>query len=73
LCERLNENWKGNAILSGTANRNYEIATIPGDGIGREVVPEGIRVVEAAARRFGFSVSWREFPWSCETYLATGE
>jgi tartrate dehydrogenase/decarboxylase / D-malate dehydrogenase len=35
-------------------------------------VPEGIRVVNAAAKRFGFSISWREFDWSCERYLTTG-
>src|SRR5579859_1787766 len=52
--------------------RSYKIATIPGDGIGREVVPEGIRVAEAAASRFGFSLSWKEFDWSCERYLKTG-
>src|SRR5580700_485464 len=52
--------------------RNFKIATIPGDGIGREVVPEGIRVAEAAARRFGFSLFWKEFDWSCERYLKTG-
>src|ERR1700757_1469693 len=51
---------------------SYKIATIPSDGIGREVVPEGIRVAEAASRRFGFSLSWKEFDWSCERYLKTG-
>ncbi|HEV2386115.1 MAG TPA: tartrate dehydrogenase [Candidatus Acidoferrales bacterium] len=50
----------------------FQIAVIPGDGIGREVVPEGIRVLEAAGRRFGFGFSWRHFDWSCETYLRTG-
>src|SRR5258707_525583 len=45
---------------------------IEGDGIGREVVPEGIRVLEVAARRFGLSLSWTNFDWSCETYLSTG-
>ncbi len=53
-------------------SRSYKIATIPGDGIGREVVPEGIRAAEAAARRFGFSLSWKEFDWSCERFLKTG-
>src|SRR5712692_1321918 len=43
-----------------------------GDGIGKEVVPEGIRVLEAAGRRFGFECRWQEFDWSCETYLKTG-
>jgi tartrate dehydrogenase/decarboxylase/D-malate dehydrogenase len=51
---------------------SYRIAVIEGDGIGREVVPEGIRVIEAAARRFDLSFSWQPFNWSCETYLTTG-
>src|ERR1700732_690051 len=58
--------------MTAPSARSYKIATIPGDGIGREVVPEGIRVAEAAARRFGFSLSWKEFDWSCERYLKTG-
>jgi tartrate dehydrogenase/decarboxylase/D-malate dehydrogenase len=48
------------------------IAVIPGDGIGKEVVPEGQRVLEAAARRFGFELAWSEFDWSCERYAKTG-
>ena len=48
------------------------IAVIPGDGIGKEVVPEGIRVVEAAARKFSFDIKWKHFDWSCETYRKTG-
>lgn len=52
--------------------KNYKIAVIEGDGIGREVVPEGIRVLEAAARRFDISLAWQHFDWSCETYLKTG-
>jgi tartrate dehydrogenase/decarboxylase/D-malate dehydrogenase len=58
--------------MTDATKRNYKIATIPGDGIGKEVVPEGIRAIEAAAREFGFSVSWQNFDWSCETYLKTG-
>src|SRR6202035_290915 len=46
----------------------YRVAVIAGDGIGREVVPEGIVAMEAAARRFGFALEWREFGWRCETY-----
>ena len=52
--------------------KKYRIAVIAGDGIGHEVVPEGIAVLEAAARRFGFELEWREFDWSCETYAKTG-
>ena len=50
----------------------YRVAVIPGDGIGKEVVPEGIRVLEAAGARFGFEFDWDEFPWSCETFAKTG-
>ncbi len=50
----------------------YRIAVIPGDGIGNEVVPEGIRVLEAAGRRFGIEYQFDEFPWSCEHYARTG-
>jgi tartrate dehydrogenase/decarboxylase/D-malate dehydrogenase len=52
--------------------KTYEIATIAGDGIGKEVVPEGMRVLEAAGRRFGFALKWREFDWSCERFTKTG-
>jgi tartrate dehydrogenase/decarboxylase / D-malate dehydrogenase len=50
----------------------FKIAVIAGDGIGREVVPEGIRVLEAASSRFGFKLDWQEFDWSCEMYVKTG-
>ena len=46
--------------------KSYRIAVIPGDGIGKEVVPEGMRVLEAAARKFDIAFTWDEFPWSCE-------
>jgi tartrate dehydrogenase/decarboxylase/D-malate dehydrogenase len=52
---------------------HYNIAVIPGDGIGKEVIPEGIRVLERVSGRFGIEFSWFEFPWSCETYAKTGE
>jgi len=52
--------------------KKYRIAVIPGDGIGKEVVPEGIRVLEAAGKRFGISFEWDELPWSCEHYAKTG-
>ncbi len=50
----------------------YKIALIPGDGIGKEVVPEGVRVLDAAAAKFGFDFHWDDFDWSCETYHKTG-
>jgi tartrate dehydrogenase/decarboxylase / D-malate dehydrogenase len=45
--------------------KTYRIAVIPGDGIGKEVVPEGMRVLEAARRKFDVAFKWDEFPWSC--------
>jgi tartrate dehydrogenase/decarboxylase/D-malate dehydrogenase len=50
----------------------YRIAVIAGDGIGTEVVPEGIRVLGAAADKFGFKVDWHFFDWSCQCYERTG-
>jgi len=52
--------------------KTYRISAIPGDGIGHEVVPEGMRVLEAAGRRFGFALQWRQYDWSCERYSKTG-
>ncbi|HEX6843330.1 MAG TPA: tartrate dehydrogenase [Stellaceae bacterium] len=52
--------------------KTYEVAVIPGDGIGKEVVPEGMRVLEAAGRRYGFQLKWRHYDWSCERFTKTG-
>ena len=54
------------------SNRALNIALIPGDGIGREVVPEGVRVLEALASRYGFAVKFEAFPYGCEYYLKHG-
>ena len=53
-------------------SKTYRIAVIPGDGIGKETVPESLRVLDAAQRRFGFSLKLDEYDWSCETYKKTG-
>ena len=53
--------------------KTFRIAVIAGDGIGKEVVPEGIRVLDAAGQRFGFQFAWHFFDWSCEAYLKTGK
>lgn len=47
------------------SNRRYRIAVIPGDGIGKEVVPEGLRVLEAAAGRHGFEIETDQFDFAC--------
>ena len=50
----------------------HRIAVIPGDGIGKETVPESLKVLDAAASRFGFKLALAEYDWSCETYKRTG-
>ena len=50
----------------------YKISVIPGDGIGKEVVPEGIRVLDAVAARYGLAFAYTHYDWSCEQYKATG-
>ncbi len=54
-------------------NRVYRIAVIPGDGIGKEVVPEGVRILEKAAKAFGFELKldWFDFA-SCDYYARHG-
>jgi tartrate dehydrogenase/decarboxylase/D-malate dehydrogenase len=55
-------------------NKTYRIAAIPGDGIGKEVMPEGRRVLDAAARRFGIGLQFTPIEWaSCDWYRAHGE
>lgn len=51
----------------------YDIAVIPGDGIGKEVVPASIRVLDTLAQiHGGISFKWTYFPWNCEYYLKHG-
>ena len=53
-------------------NSKLRIAVIPGDGIGHEVVPEGIRVLEAVGQRFNIDFKFEEFDWSCERFKKKG-
>src|SRR5687768_16961316 len=50
--------------------RKYRVAVIPGDGIGKEVIPEGVRVLEQAAKRHGFTVEQEWFDFSSYDYYA---
>lgn len=52
--------------------KTLNIAVIPGDGIGKEVMPEGIKVLETAGEKFGVRFNWTQFDWSCERYHQTG-
>ena len=49
--------------------KSYKIATIPGDGIGKEVIPESIKVLEAVTAQCGFSMTFELFDYGCEYYL----
>ncbi len=59
--------------MDRNGRRSYRVAVIPGDGIGKEVVPEGVRVLEAAASVFGFTVEqhWHDFA-CCDYYQRHG-
>ena len=55
-------------------SKTHSIAVIPGDGIGKEVMPEGQRVLEAAARRFGIDLRFTPIEWaSCDYHARTGQ
>ena len=54
-------------------NKSYNIAVIPGDGTGPEVVREGKKVLSAVAAKFGFKLNFEEFDFGGNRYLRTGE
>ena len=51
----------------------FRIANLPGDGIGKEVVPEGLRVLDAVGRKYGIRYKFSDYDWSCERYAKTGK
>jgi tartrate dehydrogenase/decarboxylase/D-malate dehydrogenase len=58
--------------MSGEGPRRHAIAVIPGDGIGREVTPAALEVLEAAGRAHGFELRLTEHAWGCDHYVETG-
>ncbi|NQV44976.1 MAG: tartrate dehydrogenase, partial [Rhodospirillales bacterium] len=52
--------------------KTHSIAVIPGDGIGNEVVPEAVNVLEAVGRRFDINYKFDDFDWSCERFHKLG-
>lgn len=50
----------------------HRIVVIAGDGIGKEVMPEGIRAIDAAGKRYGLDFSWTELDWSCQAFTKSG-
>jgi 3-isopropylmalate dehydrogenase len=55
------------------AQRTHTIASLPGDGIGPEVVAEARKAVDAASSRFGFGLDWVDYDLGADRYLRTGE
>ena len=55
------------------SGKQYTIARIPGDGIGPEVIGETSKILEAAASKHGFSISWADYPFGADHYLKTNE
>ena len=53
--------------------KTYQIAVVPGDGTGPEVVAEGIKVLDAVSQRRGFTLSYTHYPFGGEHYQKTGE
>jgi tartrate dehydrogenase/decarboxylase/D-malate dehydrogenase len=52
----------------------HKVAVIAGDGIGKEVMPEGLRAVEAAARKFGIAIEYTHIDWAnCDYYVKHGQ
>ncbi|MFD0854807.1 isocitrate/isopropylmalate family dehydrogenase, partial [Actinomadura adrarensis] len=58
--------------MSGNDGTRHRIALIPGDGIGREVVPAARRVLDAVCERHGLTLTYTEYDWSCERYEREG-
>ena len=56
---------------SGARMRRHTIAVLPGDGIGAEVVAQGLRVLDASSQREGFEVDRKVYPYGADHYLAT--
>lgn len=52
--------------------RTYNVAVIGGDGIGPEVMEQGVGVLERAGQLFGFAFEWDEYPWGCDYFRNTG-
>src|SRR5262245_33471757 len=59
---------KSQGSFSMSSKKQYRIAVIPGDGIGKEVMPEGLRVIEAAAKKHGVSVKFDHFDFASYDY-----
>src|SRR5688572_2623680 len=70
--ERTTRSLRDGTLWKHEAMNSYRIAVIAGDGIGREVIPAGISVLEMAGEQGGFRCEFTEIPWGCDYYLQAG-
>ena len=54
-------------------SKTYKLAVVNGDGVGNEIVPAGMTIVEAAAKKFGFNIETENFPYGAGYYLKHGQ
>jgi 3-isopropylmalate dehydrogenase len=59
--------------VTSDSRRSYRVGVIPGDGIGPEVIQEGLKVLNAVSQRFGFTCEIVEYPWNSALFLRSGE
>ena len=51
----------------------YDIAIIPGDGVGNEISDEAVKILDAVAEKYGFHIKTETFGWGCDYYLKHGQ
>ena len=51
----------------------YDIAVIPGDGVGNEISREAVKILKASSEKYGFGIKTVNFDWGCDYYLANGK
>ena len=53
--------------------KSYDVAVIPGDGVGKEVAREAVKILRAVADKYGFTIKTEPYDWGCDYYLKHGE
>jgi tartrate dehydrogenase len=59
--------------LRGQTMNYYDIAIIPGDGVGKEISAEAVKIIDAVAEKYSFNVKTETFDWGCDYYLKHGQ
>src|SRR5271163_3275155 len=59
-------------VMHASAHSAKRIAIIPGDGVGKEVIPEAVKILKVAAAKGGREIALTEFDWGADRYLRDG-